>query len=393
MFKFDHIVHLRKLGNYEADMNYEAQMETNKANKEIAESLNNANLQISRETNSANQNLAAQQNQWNIDQWNRENAYNSPKNQVKRLLAAGINPSLVGGVGNTGNSSHLESSELANQSPAHLDALAHMENPQAHASELRIAKQNQITQSLRAFGDSVEQMARVKQAQYSMLESEARMRQIDSQISLAEGISPLQSALLESQKGLTDAQKRNVNVMSNRALRLLSGEIKEKELNIAGTELTNARKKLENEVYFAQIPALKGREDLNNKMIRANLSHIGKQLLLTDQQIEGQQLANAASYEDLQWLAKHNQAQLDKEILDARNAALDGNYKQWQENFRKRYGYEPSSNLWKLASYAPNMNGKRILNDLELNSKELAPALIKSPILRSIVSHINPILR
>lgn len=393
MFKFDHIVQLRKLANYEADKNYEAQMETNNANKEIAESLNNTNLQISRETNYANQNLAAQQNQWNIDQWNRENAYNSPKNQVKRLLDAGINPSLVGGVGNTGNSSHLESSELANQSPAHLDALARMENPQAHASELRIAKQNQITQSLRAFGDSVEQMARVKQAQYSMLESEARMRQIDSQISLAEGISPLQNALLESQKGLTDAQKHNVNVMSNRALRLLSGEIKEKELNIAGTELTNARKKLENEVYSAQIPALKGREDLNNKMIRANLAHIGKQLLLTDKQIEGQSLANAASYEDLQWLSKHNQAQLDKEILDARNAALDGNYKQWQENFRNRYGYEPSSNLWQLASYAPNMNGKRILNDLEFNSKELAPALIKSPILRSIVSHVNPLLR
>lgn len=42
-----------------------------------------------------NQKLAEQQNQMNIEQWNRENEYNSPLAQAQRLQAAGLNPDLV----------------------------------------------------------------------------------------------------------------------------------------------------------------------------------------------------------------------------------------------------------------------------------------------------------
>ena len=41
------------------------------------------------------------QNQLNIDQWNRENQYNSPTAQMQRLSAAGLNPNLVYGNGAT----------------------------------------------------------------------------------------------------------------------------------------------------------------------------------------------------------------------------------------------------------------------------------------------------
>lgn len=44
-----------------------------------------------------NLNLARQQNQWNIEQWNRENAYNSPAAQMARYKAAGLNPDLMYG--------------------------------------------------------------------------------------------------------------------------------------------------------------------------------------------------------------------------------------------------------------------------------------------------------
>lgn len=46
-----------------------------------------------------NLNLAKQQNQWSIDQWNRENAYNTPSAQRQRMAAAGLNPDLVYGNG------------------------------------------------------------------------------------------------------------------------------------------------------------------------------------------------------------------------------------------------------------------------------------------------------
>lgn len=46
-------------------------------------------------TNSQNAALARDANQWSIQQWNRENAYNTPVNQMKRLQDAGINPALA----------------------------------------------------------------------------------------------------------------------------------------------------------------------------------------------------------------------------------------------------------------------------------------------------------
>ena len=44
-----------------------------------------------------NLNLAKLQNQWNIEQWNRENAYNSPAAQMARYKAAGLNSDLIYG--------------------------------------------------------------------------------------------------------------------------------------------------------------------------------------------------------------------------------------------------------------------------------------------------------
>lgn len=44
--------------------------------------------------------------QWNLEQWNRENEYNSPAEQMKRAMAAGINPNAVAaGIGGAGSQS------------------------------------------------------------------------------------------------------------------------------------------------------------------------------------------------------------------------------------------------------------------------------------------------
>lgn len=46
--------------------------------------------------------LAKKQNQWSIDQWNRENAYNSYSNQIAMAKQAGLNPDLLYGQGAAG---------------------------------------------------------------------------------------------------------------------------------------------------------------------------------------------------------------------------------------------------------------------------------------------------
>lgn len=46
---------------------------------------------------------SARQRKWSEDMWNRQNAYNTPAMQMKRLREAGLNPALMYGQGNTGN--------------------------------------------------------------------------------------------------------------------------------------------------------------------------------------------------------------------------------------------------------------------------------------------------
>lgn len=60
---------------------YKAAKKTNKTNMAI----NQANIDYSWKALNA-------QNQFNVEQWNRENAYNDPSAQMRRYLAAGLNP-------------------------------------------------------------------------------------------------------------------------------------------------------------------------------------------------------------------------------------------------------------------------------------------------------------
>ena len=72
-------------GNYSAKKAYQAAMETNKYNRE--------NMII--------------QNLMNRDNWNMENEYNMPSNQVQRLQAAGLNPYLMLNGGSSGVASSM----------------------------------------------------------------------------------------------------------------------------------------------------------------------------------------------------------------------------------------------------------------------------------------------
>lgn len=71
--------------------------------------------------------LMEYQNDWNLNQWNRENQYNSPKAIMSRYADAGLNPNLI--YQNNGiSASHLESAggnaQTKSVAPARFDMLA-----------------------------------------------------------------------------------------------------------------------------------------------------------------------------------------------------------------------------------------------------------------------------
>lgn len=86
-----------------------AQRKANETNLEIARETNQANLDIARMNNDYNQRMFEKQIAYNWDMWNANNEYNKASNQAKRLLAAGINPSLAMSGGNAGTASNAGS--------------------------------------------------------------------------------------------------------------------------------------------------------------------------------------------------------------------------------------------------------------------------------------------
>lgn len=71
-----------------------------------------------KEFNQGQMELAKYQNQWNLEQWNRQNEYNSPKAQMARYQEAGLNPALMYSQGSSGNAGGtLTSATPSYQSP------------------------------------------------------------------------------------------------------------------------------------------------------------------------------------------------------------------------------------------------------------------------------------
>lgn len=89
-------------------------------------------------TNDANLRLAQYKYEKDLEQWKRETAYNSPKNQMQRYADAGLNPNLIYGQGSSGNASsaptyeapHLEAYRNYGDMGAS-DAVAAFQNGQA----------------------------------------------------------------------------------------------------------------------------------------------------------------------------------------------------------------------------------------------------------------------
>lgn len=71
--------------------------------------------------------LARIQNQWNLEQWQRENDYNSPTAQMARFRAAGLNPNLAYGQMSNGASSPTLTSGAAS-SPTDMSAIGNKRN-------------------------------------------------------------------------------------------------------------------------------------------------------------------------------------------------------------------------------------------------------------------------
>lgn len=197
---------------------------------------NNANInhQVSeqRKENQANRdwnlNLAKQQNQWNIEQWNRENEYNSPSAQMARYKSAGLNPDLIYGQQNLSAASPemtagdgslpTDVSNLANKATigdmVSQAAATRLTNAQAKLAESQADKTDVET-----VGQAInnEWLPKLLKGQVEINEADVKQRLADAglkgkQIEVAvEQIKVMQQSIKESQQKINDLQSQMEN--------------------------------------------------------------------------------------------------------------------------------------------------------------------------------------
>lgn len=76
-----------------------------KKNVQAQKEANSTNVRLNEENNEKSKELQELAYQQNVEQWNRENEYNLPANQMQRFKDAGLNPNLIYSQGSTSASS------------------------------------------------------------------------------------------------------------------------------------------------------------------------------------------------------------------------------------------------------------------------------------------------
>lgn len=157
-----------------------------------------------------NLNLAKQQNQWNIDQWNRENAYNTPIAQMARYKAAGLNPDLMYGQQNLAAASPEMTAGDGSQ-PTDVSNLANK----------------------RTIGDMMVQASqtRLTNAQAKLAESQANKTDAETE---GQGY---QNEILKSDAAFRDALNSGTVQLNNMSLK-----VSEKGMQLTDEQITQVRK-------------------------------------------------------------------------------------------------------------------------------------------------------
>lgn len=236
-------------------------------------------------TNQWNYAMAQQQNAWNLEQWNRENEYNLPKNQLVRLMEAGINPLLL----------DKFSGNVAANSPQAAGASASLPGYTPQES-LRLQRLQQMIDS--------SQNAQANSMDWLRLQNEQSRLRLDT------AMNEEQLKAVRAGVGLTSSQRSGQEIANRRAY--------------ADYTMTSG-----NDDYR--------REFLNN-MRYQNVSHRN---LIDREQMEND--VYRATMRDLKRLPGY---QLKKLLADLKIAGEQGKYLEFQRVLRDKYHIDPNTDVW-----------------------------------------------
>lgn len=152
--------------------------------------------------------LAEKQNKWNIEQWQRNNDYNTPSAVMSRLRSAGINPHMYYSKGNAMGGVSTSSPEMTSGSPAEAVDTSGMlgQSTYGQAVQMAMDKAVQVASIRKLNADTrlTEQKADTEEYNTDIFQSDAAFRNALNSSTLR--LTGMEIELKGSQKNLTDGQ-------------------------------------------------------------------------------------------------------------------------------------------------------------------------------------------
>lgn len=152
--------------------------------------------------------LAEKQNKWNIEQWQRNNDYNTPSAVMSRLRSAGINPHMYYSKGNAMGGVSTSSPEMTSGSPAEAVDTSGMLGQTTYGQSVQMAMDKAVQvasiRKLNADTRLTEQKADTEEYNTDIFESDAAFRNALNSSTLR--LTDMEIDLKGSQKNLTDGQ-------------------------------------------------------------------------------------------------------------------------------------------------------------------------------------------
>lgn len=208
-------------GNKNIDKQIKAQKEENQKNREY-------NLM-----------LAQQQNQWNQEQWERENEYNTPVNQIGRLKQAGLNPDLAYGSG-VAQSLASSSPQMTSGAPSTPVDMSPLGQKLTLGQAIQQSLANELTQ---AQIDNIKANSRKTEAESGLSEIELKFKELSEQLDI-------------DTKILTNNLSAQEQEFAIEQFNLVKKQIQVEGEKLKSMKLDNIRKDIENSFKRDELKAI-----------------------------------------------------------------------------------------------------------------------------------------
>jgi len=192
--------------------------------------------------NSAAQKQAKEQNQMNMDNWLKQQEYNSPKNQMNRFSEAGLNPQLIYGQGTPGNATSAPVSQAKPRFAPQIDGGAIMQNA------VQIQQLQQTVENLKSNQELIQANEKLKQEQTALTANQNQWYDLLSSNKIAFTKSNIGLNEVRKLVGYGQVDKMDSDIMLNKQKMAFTGneDLRQESMNAARIKQINSQTALSN---------------------------------------------------------------------------------------------------------------------------------------------------